>query len=262
MRRISATEMKQIELEIVDEIHRICKEHNLQYFLAFGSLIGAMRHQGFIPWDDDTDLLMFREDYTQLVRHFDEWKSSDRFAIVAPELGNSPYHFAKIYDSRTIMKQTYLKDEYTTGVWVDIFTLDWFDPNNQLTLRKIRRLVTLRYLAAMNPQAPSSSPMVSMARRVVGAIFSHVDPKVLAARIDELAQEQCTTPTNAVTVVFSIDKKMERIYRKEWFEPILVPFEDREYYAPREYDLLLTTRYGNWREPVPEEAHSSDAFML
>lgn len=262
MRRLTEAEMKEIELEILDEVHRICEAHGLRYFLAYGSLIGAMRHQGFIPWDDDMDLLMFRADYAQLVAHFDEWKSDDRFGLMAPELGNCPYQFAKVYDTHTLMKQTYTRDEYTTGVWVDIFALDWFDPKNQTTLRRIRALSMIRYLAAANLSAPSKTPLLTKAKRLVGRVLSKADPKLIAKRIDELAQAQCTTPSQSIALMYDVDKEMRYVYLKEWFEPVLVPFEDRQYYAPRDYEPVLAVRYGNWKEPVPEESHSPEAYLL
>ena len=199
-----------------------------------------------------------REDYAQFVSHFDEWRSSDRFVLMAPELGNSPYHFAKVYDTRTVMKQTYTRDEYTTGVWVDIFAMDWFDPKNQATLRKIRRLSVIRYLAAADLTAPSKSPLITFAKRIVEGVVSRIDPKRIASRIDELAQMQCTTPSESIALIYDIDKEMKYVYLRKWFDPVLVPFEDRQYYAPRDYDPVLTARYGNWREPVPEDAHSTE----
>ena len=74
MKQMTIEDMKRIELEVMDEIHRICRDHGLRYYLFYGSLLGAVRHGGFIPWDDDIDIVMMREDYEVLIGHFDEWR--------------------------------------------------------------------------------------------------------------------------------------------------------------------------------------------
>ena len=78
MERLTIDDMKEIQLELMDELDRVCREQGITYFLAYGSLLGAVRHGGFIPWDDDMDVVMLRADYERLIAGFDEWKSSDR----------------------------------------------------------------------------------------------------------------------------------------------------------------------------------------
>ena len=81
MERLTIDDMKEIQLELMDELDRVCREQGITYFLAYGSLLGAVRHGGFIPWDDDMDVVMLRADYERLIAGFDEWKSSDRFSL-------------------------------------------------------------------------------------------------------------------------------------------------------------------------------------
>ncbi|MCB5604020.1 LicD family protein, partial [Bifidobacterium breve] len=101
MERLTIDDMKEIQLELMDELDRVCREQGITYFLAYGSLLGAVRHGGFIPWDDDMDVVMLRADYERLIAGFDEWKSSDRFSLVWYRDGKSIYSFVKLVDTTT-----------------------------------------------------------------------------------------------------------------------------------------------------------------
>lgn len=124
MKEISVSQAKQILLEILQEFHQFCHRENLRYSLYAGSLIGALRHQGFIPWDDDIDVLMPREDYERL---FHLYRTSPHPAYL--ELNDSRtrpgyfYPFMKLEDTRTIMIGKG-KERVRIGLHIDIFPLD------------------------------------------------------------------------------------------------------------------------------------------
>ncbi|WP_297150634.1 LicD family protein, partial [uncultured Ellagibacter sp.] len=102
MERLSVDDMKAIELDIMDEIDRVCAAHGVEYFLGYGTLLGAVRHGGFIPWDDDMDIIMMRDQYELLMDHFNEWRTSERFKLVSYRDKSSIYQFAKIVDTTTV----------------------------------------------------------------------------------------------------------------------------------------------------------------
>ena len=109
------------ELEIIDEIHRICLENNLKYSLAYGTLLGAVRHQGFIPWDDDIDIMMPREDYNKLLSI---WNTAAKKEFIIQNKGVEPnftQNFTKIRKNNTAYVQDdyELKRPYHTGIFVD-----------------------------------------------------------------------------------------------------------------------------------------------
>ena len=108
MRAMTLEEMKAVELEIMDEIDAICRQHGLTYFLGYGSVLGAVRHGGFIPWDDDMDVIMPRDDYEQLIAHFDKWRTSKNYALTFCRNDTSVYQFVKIIDTRTSVKERYV----------------------------------------------------------------------------------------------------------------------------------------------------------
>ena len=104
---VSAEEIKTIQKSILRRVHDFCSEHQLRYYLTYGTLLGAIRHKGYIPWDDDIDLMMPRPDYLKFIELFE---ASDHGSFEVVSIQNKPKYFgnfAKIIDTRTIMYQEY-----------------------------------------------------------------------------------------------------------------------------------------------------------
>lgn len=266
MEQLSLDEMRAIEMEITDEIDRICSEHDLAYFLAFGSLIGAIRHQGFVPWDDDMDLFMLRADYEVFVAHFDEWKSKDSYEIQAPQKHNAIHPFAKVVDTTTLVKQTFLREEYCSGVWVDIFVLDGIDPEKNITLPSIKWLAIARYLAVCDP-ASGSNTAIRLGKRIVCPLAACFDARRISESIDQRAKRiSIPQPLYVADVIGRRGNTTEYVYKAEWFTPLRVPFEERSYCVPDGYEEVLVTRFGkDWRTPPPENeriVHTAQAYRL
>jgi len=121
MEYISREECKQIQTNILLELDRICRAENLHYYIAYGTLLGAVRHGGFIPWDDDIDICMLRKDYEKLLKIIKSGRVS-WISIVDGDYKSYYLPFAKAVDNRTIAKQEDTKQEH--GIWVDIFPMD------------------------------------------------------------------------------------------------------------------------------------------
>ncbi len=129
-------EIKEIELKILIEFDRLCKENNLTYYLAFGTLLGAARHGGFIPWDDDIDVMMPRDDYERLLVGFNEWSQSDCYELKVYSDGYSIYPFAKMVNNRTVVTENFTRCEFKIGVWMDIFPLDNVNKDDRELFKK------------------------------------------------------------------------------------------------------------------------------
>ena len=134
MKRLELSEIKNIELNILKEFDCFCKKHNLTYYLAGGTLLGAVRHKGFIPWDDDIDVCMPRKDYLIMIERFDGFNS--KLKLKSNLKGNFPAPFSKIVDISTKIETKYLEDECNQNLWIDVFPVDGL-PEDINLVRKI-----------------------------------------------------------------------------------------------------------------------------
>ena len=123
MRRMTVDEIHGVCLEVLEHIHSFCQKRGIRYGLAYGTLLGAVRHKGFIPWDDDADILMPREDYDRFVR---EYQDSEDFQLFAFERGNAALTYARVCEmKRTYFKQGMIWTLESPGIGIDVFPFDY-----------------------------------------------------------------------------------------------------------------------------------------
>ena len=139
MKEIYLEELRVIQLELLQQIADFCEKNNIKYFLAYGTLIGAIRHKGYIPWDDDIDIVMPRDDYDRFLELYNE---AYPFSKVVDMYNTKHYGFAfaKVHDVRTIIYETqYAQDSF--GVFVDVFPIDGIKGESQImNVIKLRKL--------------------------------------------------------------------------------------------------------------------------
>ena len=266
MERLTVDDMKSIELEIMDEIDRVCRAHGVQYFLGYGSLLGAVRHGGFIPWDDDMDIVMMRDQYELLMANFNEWRTTERFKLVSYRDKSSIYQFAKIVDTTTVIYENFVGKKASTGVWVDVFPMKHFsEQQGPALLRQCQRVGLLRSFAVTDPSVGSNA-FVKLIKRIVCPFVKNKDLYELAARLDEIALSMDKAdPTSSRVVDVLGEGKLQKTCPADLFEPVRIPFEDREFFAPAGFEEYLTIQYGDWRTPPAENArpvHVMEAYRL
>lgn len=267
---LSIEEIKKIELELMDELDNVCRENNLSYVLGYGSCLGAVRHHGFIPWDDDIDVLMPRDDYEKLWQIFGSVRSNDRFRLVSYRDKSSSLPFFKLVNTATIMEERYTRPEYTSGVWIDIFPMDATPKDYEKIKKRSLRLQMLRYLACTRTDAGSSS-LIILVKKIICPLFHRLGPYRFAKRIDELAM-QCDKAKDGTVYDIVAGETWEVPYDEEMLAPKDAPFEDRTYFIPSQSEQYLDLVYGsgkdsesNWRFPPPEdkrEVHTLKAYRL
>ena len=263
MERLTIDDMKAIQLELMDELDRVCREQDIRYFLGYGSLLGAGRHGGFIPWDDDMDVVMLRSEYERLLSGFDGWKSSDRFALASYRDGESIYPFVKLVDTTTRVLENFVDKGTATGVWVDLFPLDDVDPENRAPFRRNARLSLTRSFIVTDPSVGTNG-FVKLVKRVVCPFAHRLDALKYACAIDENARGACPEGSDTVADVVG-EGKTSLLFPKSLFEPIEMQFEDRTYSAPAGYERFLEIQYGDWRTPPSEgdrAIHTFEAYRL
>ena len=256
--------IKQTQLRIVDVIHQLCVKNGIKYYIIGGTLIGAVRHNGFIPWDIDIDIAMPRDDY-------------ERFKLLAKEnLGESYQYYdytlsknywrphAIVFDPKT---KVYLKYDAInrctdqTGIYIDIFPLDNAPDDKKLREKQAGRLLRLRKFKAYRlSYSYSPKKHIVFAHHCVSAMLSMF---VSVQAINKLQQrEMCRY--NGIQTSCLCSMASQYAYKKQcmpreiYGTPVLLPFEGREYYAPERYTEYLTRLYGNYMELPPIEKRQSN----
>lgn len=242
---IQAEELKQLQLDILDDIAQYCEKNNLRYFLAYGTLIGAIRHKGFIPWDDDIDIMMPRPDYEIFCR---EYKSRNGNFEVRSTLNDKScfINFAKVHDVRTRFQEEYsIENNY--GVFVDIFPLDGFGTVGQM--KKCYWLTRLIHYKSLAPNK-SNSLFKNIAVRVVKALLLPIPMKWLVKLVEN---ESKRYPYDNSEYIYFFSEKIPRLKRDLFSKYVFSEFEGHSYRIPTGYDELLRVQYGDYMQLPPEE---------
>ena len=159
-------EIKKIEYNILKEVHEFCVQNHLTYFLWGGTLLGAVRHNGFIPWDDDIDIAMPRESYDVLIHKFSE----SHFSVSAcTSDANYPFTYAKVYDANTRKLEPVYKDKTDLGINIDIFPIDGYISKNNL-----EKTVLKRDRLTKAWQRSNKSDNLTSFHHALGTIYNHV----------------------------------------------------------------------------------------
>lgn len=237
-------------LEMAKVFHNFCEENGLKYYMCGGTMLGAVRHGGFIPWDDDMDFVMMREEYEKMIALKD--KMDGRFTFNFHNCNkNFKYGFCKMYDETTTCVETQSSTKFVGGVFLDIFPLDNIgdDPvkANKLQLKICRR----RKIVYSVMQKGKRSTLI----KTVLASFFQLLPKTQKwfdwpyKAIKKYKGEK----TKYVTNVFGSDKGRGVLPIRSFGTPKLYNFEDTQLYGLENYDEYLTICYGDYMTLPPIE---------
>lgn len=253
-RVIDINEQKRIMLIMMDYIDSFCRSNNIKYFLYGGSLIGAIRHKGYIPWDDDIDICMMRQDYDKFLAIFSD--PNNRYRLITPET-NPGYYLptAKVYDDATILKEK-VSAGVPIGVFIDVFPLDYsFDDYNEACSfgKKVgfyRKIVDIKNIT-LDTKRKILKNILLLFLKVLVVPFTR---KYAIKKICSLSEKYKTKPTKYVGQFTKMTYESREIYDSKWFENALdVTFEGRQYSIPKEYDLVLKTEFGDYMKLPPKE---------
>lgn len=253
-------------LEVFQFAKEFFQQHNLRYIGCGGTVLGAIRHKGFIPWDDDIDLYMPRKDYEQLLQLAPEFQGTGYELLHWDNLTlNSQYYmpFAKIADCHsTIWEFRHLP--FLFGVSIDIFPLDEFDEADEvITARQYRSHYYFdKYLNAVSRysckdmlQALCKADVHRLGVQVLSKWRSRNPRKYLQAfrQFEETYKHNGPGPKCVCVTQWE-----GRIFQSEWFHDVIeVPFEDTTLIIPRAYDAYLRKLYGDYMQLPPEEKRIS-----
>lgn len=245
------------QLEILREVERVCRENDIQWFLCCGTLLGAVRHQGFIPWDDDLDIGMLRADYEKFCRLAPE-KMDPRFCVqnwyTEPAY---PLPFGKVRMRNTVYEEAKSRTFRENGFYIDVFPFDNApeDPADQAA-----HAVKLNDLFRLKLMKSGYKPWLEKDRinwkKRIGYLFYQIkavkySQEELARRYDALA---ASYPDGTVLCRQRGLRKLE-CYPAEWFRELTeLTFETEKFPGPMAYDAVLCAQFGDYMTPPPEES--------
>lgn len=256
---LTSDEYKEEAKKALAALHDICVRNDIRYFAAYGTMLGAVRHKGFIPWDDDIDICMTRDDYEKLCEVMA--KETGDYYILSEDTSKYYYFYFSRFCSRTAtLKLKGIIDFEGLGPFVDIFILDKTSENpaeraahNREVLalnQKIKYAVPIRYYHSLKPKRRIKM-ILNLPKRIDAWLIHGFD------RIKKQRRETILRYRNSDSKLYttSYDPIQEKClyYQNEIDDLILVPFEDLEVYIPAAYDTLLTRRYGDYMQLPPED---------
>ena len=251
-------EIQQMELGIMEYIHEICQKIGVKYFLAYGSLIGAVRHKGFIPWDDDMDICMLREDYEKLQDYLIS-NPDERYEVMSYKNNlNYVYPFMKVQDNQTYLLEEDVRIDSNMGIYVDIFPVDGYE-DDSVFKDKMTRLIKKRQLSCYTFKGITNTKSLlnSLIRYISVIIFYFTNTNKYIRGIDELAKSRKVLDYEEVD--YLIYKDMNKpVWRREWLEQVTTgTFEGKEFMIPKNYHEILTSDYGDYMQLPPVELRFS-----
>lgn len=261
MKEIPLKERKALQLSLLAKVDKICREKGIRYYLNSGTLLGAVRHKGYIPWDDDIDIAMPRPDYEAFYRYFTKANKDSCMQLISYRDGSSIYPFFKMIDPRTIVVEHYVDPKYQIGVWIDIFPLDGIEKGDDSAFRLNNSIKAKYDFAIANPEN-ATTPFRGAVKKVIAPFFRKTDIYAFAKRLDETLAATPIKESNDVAMAMWGYGPCERA-PYSILEACELEFEGRFFCAPKEYDLYLTALFGDYMTlpPVEErEAHFCSAY--
>ncbi len=264
-KQITIDEMKKIELEMMKIVDKVCRENDINYSLIDGSLLGAVRHQGFIPWDDDMDIMMPRPDYEKfkkvmLNNNYDGIKYMD-----FETQDDCHYGFAKVYNPNTILEERDIYKVKNFGVYIDIFPLDGLPDDPKQILKHMKKVAKLRNIRryAIHTKLSKMNKVISFLYKICSIPIKIYGYKRINKKANKLMKKYDYNTSNYVTILYSdVSAFRHKYFEKSFFDKThYSKFEDTEFKILDNYDKYLKDMYGNYMEFPPEDKRESGHFF-
>ena len=259
-RRMTLQELQQLEFEILKVFHAFCQKHGLRYYLCGGTLIGAIRHKGFIPWDDDIDVMMPRPDYMKLVElvrdgYLDECRQVDCMYLNKNALSS----ILRIIDNRTELTFKNYRFKKQFGCWIDIFPLDGLSDsalNRKVHFRVAKFAQDLIICNDTKFGGKRRSTLVTILQYGILPFLPFVylvGHERLVRWMDSLSQKYNYDQASFVGVLEGRALEKEAMLKQNMEPAVQVDFWGEKFYAMKNYDEYLTNLYGDYMTPPKDQ---------
>ena len=252
--KLTLQQCKEISLDILVDVARFCEENDITYYLSVGTLLGAIRHKGFIPWDDDIDIMMPRKDYQRLLDEYDH----PVYKVYKPE--NGRFYYAKVYDSSTIKFEADVDyNKYQPiGVDIDVFPLDGIVNDQKIIDKLYKKECILETLLRLSNQPifNRKNPIKAINRIIPRIIGS----KNLVKMIERNAQTYDYDSSDYVIRMRWSPNGFTGALPKEVFEKDYGEFEGHRFIIPKGYDQFLSAFFGDYMQIPPKDKQVTHDF--
>mgnify|MGYP004595751985 CR=1 FL=1 len=256
---LSIEEIHNSTLDIVKRLSDICEILNINYYVAYGSLIGAIRHKGFIPWDDDFDVIMMRPDYDKFIDYCkNNEKKLSPFKLLNREVCvDYPYTISRFEDMR--YKAVYDSvTEYDSGMFVDIYPFDGAGSDEKKTMRKIawrKRILAkcVDWSIKKNYASPKGKKIIKSFFKYIGFKATHIIGKDFFLNQYEKLGTYYSFDQSSLVGCLCWDGDCTLFNKSLFGEALTLPFETLEVKVPVGYDEILKKLYGEYMKLPPEK---------
>ena len=251
---IELNELKKIEIDLLTKLDKYCSEHGLRYYITYGTLIGAVRHRGFIPWDDDIDVIMPRKDYEQLIQSFNYDNVDSSVKVISHKL-DAGYclPIAKLIETRTVLKEK-TDTDVEIGVYIDIFPLENLSDDYEEAKKRMKKgfIFNEKIILKTVSISPTRSKRKNLILWIGKLVLKGQSISDIVNRLDQYCKEtESDGFTKYVGVICGISAgDSSRVFKREWFDnPIYAPFETVQLKVPGKLHEFLTERFGDYMKP-------------
>ena len=268
-RLLSSKEVQELLVDMLQTFADYCEKHGLRYHLVGGTLLGAIRHKGFIPWDDDIDVGMPRPDYERFLDLVKKEPLAEEYQVISLKEGNSPLPFAQIVHNRTRVErpsEKFMEEEFIVlKAFLDIFPQDGW-PEDEAAAKKVVK--EAKFLRTLNRIAKAKiGKGATFARRLakipVAMVAKTIGPIRINRWLDAYAKKYDYDSSKYVgAITYGVYGIGERCLREEVINFVEVEFEGRRFMAPGCWDSYLSAIYGDYMTLPPEEKRINHALKV
>lgn len=256
-------EFHSVLFEIMEEFQRVCEKHDIKYSIAYGTLIGAVRHQGFIPWDDDVDIIMSREELEKFCKIYEKEGNKKFFLQTKYTDENYPYNVVRLRKNGTAMiYETWEKAGFHQGIYIDIFPIDHIPDNKVKWFFQKWSIIFLTPIRISQNKEIFIKGGASVNGKIKRMIypFTKLFPKKGCQKLeDKIIKKYNVCKTKKVGIIcegqplLNLTGSMQPFDSKFMDEYIEINFNGKKFMCIKEYDKLLKLHYGNYMLMPPEK---------